>query len=411
MRAAGARVGRRCRRPRGRDRDHQPAGDDDPLGEGDGKAGRAGDRLAEPRVGADLHAAEGRGRRARGAAADGPPARPLLLRDEDRAPAGDDSRSARAVRAGRGALRHRRLVSDLAAHRRPRARHRRHQRQPHAALRHRHACLERRPLPHLRRAAVHAARGPAVERFVRGDRAGTPRRGRADPGLRRRPAGRSLRAGGRAARRRKEHLRHGGVSDVLDRRPAGGERQRLVDDTRMRVTARAALLPGGIGVHRGSARGLAPRRPRPDREGRRRGAARCERGRQRRRDDRAGAHWTWRTLLGSRGAGPDHRPVAGHEPWPRCPGGARGHRAVGGRCGGVHAAGFGCRAPPSAGGRRCQRQRPPHADPGRCARARGGASGGGGDDGARRGTVGGPGSRILRRRDGRGRCPPRGAAV
>ena len=118
------RRGRRSPRPASRRRHrghrrHQPARDDDPLGQGHRQARRQRHRLAEPRHGADLRAAQGRrASRRLFREQDRPGRRRLLLRHEDQAPARHRRRPARARRARRDAVRHRRLVPDLAAHRR-----------------------------------------------------------------------------------------------------------------------------------------------------------------------------------------------------------------------------------------------------------------------------------------------------
>ena len=160
------RHGRRHRRHRR----HQPARDDRPVGPRHRQAGGQRHRLAEPRHRADLRSAEGRRPRADGARQDRPGARRLLLGHEDQAPARHDRRPARARGAGRGAVRHRRHVPDLAADRRRGARHRREQRQPHAALQHPHARLGRRAAGAPRRAARDAARGARQQRGLRRDR-------------------------------------------------------------------------------------------------------------------------------------------------------------------------------------------------------------------------------------------------
>ena len=135
---------------------------------------------------------------------DRPGRRRLLLRHQDQAPARLVRRPARAGRARRDPVRHRRYVPDLAADRRQAARHRRQQRQPHAAVQHPHARVGRRAAGAARRAARDAARGALVERGVRRDAPGAVRQqrspSRATPATSRRRRS-ARRASNRAPRR------------------------------------------------------------------------------------------------------------------------------------------------------------------------------------------------------------------
>ncbi len=97
-----------CRLRPGRDRRHQSARDDHPLGEGDRQAHRQRHRLAEPRDRADLRSAESRRPRGDLPPQDRPGARRLFLRHQDQAPARLVRRPAGSSGAGRGAVRHRR---------------------------------------------------------------------------------------------------------------------------------------------------------------------------------------------------------------------------------------------------------------------------------------------------------------
>ena len=102
--------------------------------------------------------------RARDHGQDRPDHRPLFLRHQGGVDSRPRARRARARRARRAAVRHRRLLPAVAAHRRQGPRHRRHQRLAHAAVQHPHRRVGRRTPENPARAARDAARG---EGFLR----------------------------------------------------------------------------------------------------------------------------------------------------------------------------------------------------------------------------------------------------
>ena len=123
-RARRARGARRRRAHDRRDRDHQPAGDDDRLGSGHGSSHPPGHRVAVPAYRRALRAAPGGRGRADGPGANGARARCLLLRDEDPLATRRGVRGARARPARRAGVRHRRHVAPVEPHRGPRPRDR-----------------------------------------------------------------------------------------------------------------------------------------------------------------------------------------------------------------------------------------------------------------------------------------------
>ena len=133
---------RRCR-DRG-DRHHQPARDRRHLGQGDRQADPQRDRLAGPAHRGALPEAEEARAGEEILAKDRAAARPLFFRHQDRLAARQCERRAQARRTRRAAGRHHRQFPDLAADRRPGARHRCDQRLAHAGLQHRHQPMGRR---------------------------------------------------------------------------------------------------------------------------------------------------------------------------------------------------------------------------------------------------------------------------
>ena len=121
-----------------RDRHHQPARDHRGVGprHRPGRASRH--RLAGPPHRRHLRQTEERRPRARDLGQDRPDHRSLFLRHQSRLDPRPRARRARARRARRTDVRHRRLLSAVAADRRQGARHRRHQRLAHAAVQHPH---------------------------------------------------------------------------------------------------------------------------------------------------------------------------------------------------------------------------------------------------------------------------------
>ena len=142
-----------------RDRHHQPARDHRGVGPRH-RAGRAPrHRLAGPPHRRHLRQAEGRRPRARDLGQDRPDHRSLFLRHQGGLDPRPRARRARARRARRTDVRHRRLLSAVAADRRQGARHRRHQRLAHAAVQHPHRRMGRRAPENPARAALDAAGG------------------------------------------------------------------------------------------------------------------------------------------------------------------------------------------------------------------------------------------------------------
>ena len=219
-----------------RDRHHQPARDDDPLGARHRQAGGQRDRLAEPRQRADLRRAEGRRPRADCSASktglvvdayfSGTKIKHLL-----------DTVPGLRARAEAGEILFGTvdtfLIWRLTGGKR--ARHRRQQRQPHAAVQHPHARLGRRAAddprraaraccPRCRRRARSTARREAT--LLRRRRSRSP----ASPATsRRRTFGQACFAPGT----RQEHLRHRLLPAAQHRRAAGGLAERPADDDRL----------------------------------------------------------------------------------------------------------------------------------------------------------------------------------
>ena len=141
-----------------------------------GKADPPRHRLAGPPHLRHLRQTEERRPRAGDHGEDRPDHRPLFLRHQGRLDPRPRARRARTRRARRTAVRHRRLLSAVAADRRQGARHRRHQRLAHAAVQHPHRRVGRRTAETAARAALDAARGEGLLRRFRRDRAGPVRR-------------------------------------------------------------------------------------------------------------------------------------------------------------------------------------------------------------------------------------------
>ena len=208
-------------------------------------------------------------------------------------------RLARSRREGRDSVRHRRHVSDLAAHRRQVPRHRRQQRQPHAAVQHPHARWDDELLKLL---DVPRAMLPEV-------RSSSEVYGETEPSLfgaadshcrrRRRSAGRALRTGVFRGRHREEHLRHRLLHVAEHGRQArafgeGPAHHRRLEDWRTRPPT-----PGRLGLRRRRGGAMAARRIEGDRSVGRRRAADGGSARHRRRLPGAGIRRARRSLLGS----------------------------------------------------------------------------------------------------------------
>ncbi len=310
------------RRPRGagegqahggrhrRDRRHQPARDDDPLGARHRQAGRQRHRLAKPHQCADLRAAQGGRARAdlfaekTGLVVDayfsGTKIKHLLDTIAGLRPRG---------RARRNPVRHGRFVSHLAADRRQAARHRLQQRQPHAALQHSHARLGRRAA-----AICSISRGPCCPRCGRRAKSTAKREPSASaapiPDRRRRgrPAGGHVRPGLLRAGQREEHLRHRLLHAAEHGREAGRLAEQAADHHRLGTRRQDDVLPGRLGVHRRRGRAVAARWAGSDQSvGRRRSAGR-QRARCRRRVLRAGLRRPGCAVLGSLRPRGDLRP-------------------------------------------------------------------------------------------------------
>ena len=132
---------RRCARPMSRPRTSPPSASPTsarpPWSGTAPPAGRSPrHRLAGPPHRRQLRRTQERGPRARDLGQDRPDPRPLFLGHQDRLAARPRARRARARRARRAGVRHRRLLSVVAAHRRQGARDRRHQRLAHDAVQH-----------------------------------------------------------------------------------------------------------------------------------------------------------------------------------------------------------------------------------------------------------------------------------
>ena len=251
-----------------RHRHHEPARNHDPVGTRLGQADPPCHRLAEPRE---------RGRSASNCAAAG--CEPVIRQKTglllDPYFSGTKIRhlldlypvAARAGRARRGAVRHRRLVSDLASDRRATPRDRREQRQPHAAAQSRtrstgttnccrssacraRCCPEVRPSSHvygqLRRVALR------------------PR----DPDRRRcgRSAGGHVRTGLLRAGRGQEHVRHRLLPAAQHGPHPVPSQHNLLTTVGWQVNGQVTLLPRRFGVHRRRGGPMAARRAGPDQE-------------------------------------------------------------------------------------------------------------------------------------------------
>ena len=220
------------------------------------------------------------------------------------------ARRPRARRGRRSRVRHHRQLAHLEAHRRQGARHRSDQRLAHPALRHPRPRLGSRAAAALRRADGDGARGAAVERRHRRDRAAPPRRAGADRGHRRRPAGRALRPGLLRARHGEEHLRHRLLRADADRQRGGRLGARPGDHDRLRRGRGADLRARRLGLHRRRADPVAARRPQDPEERRRERGAGAQGRLDARRLRRAGLRRSRRAVLGSRRARRHPRPHA-----------------------------------------------------------------------------------------------------
>ena len=121
-----------------RDRDHQPARDHGGVGPRDGQGRAPRHRLAGPPHRRHLRQAEERRPRAGDLGEDRPDHRSLFLRNESRLDSRPRAGRARTRRPRRADVRHRRLLSAVAADRRQGSRHRRHQCLAHAVVQHPH---------------------------------------------------------------------------------------------------------------------------------------------------------------------------------------------------------------------------------------------------------------------------------
>ena len=111
--------------------------------------------------------------RARDFGQDRPDHRSLFLRHQSRMDSRSRAGRARTRRPRRTDVRHRRLLSAVAADRRQGARDRRHQRLAHAAVQHPHRRVGRRTPEDPARAALDAARGEGLLRQIRRQRSQT----------------------------------------------------------------------------------------------------------------------------------------------------------------------------------------------------------------------------------------------
>ena len=279
-RARGRRRGRRRRADR-RDRDHQPARDDDRLGPRDRRADRRRDRLAEPDHGAGLRAAPRRAATRRcSAARTGLPldayfTGPKIAHILDAVP------GARS-RAERGELAFGTVDSFLLwrltargggactppTSRTPAGR----SSSTSTASPGTTSCSSSSACP---RAVLPEVR-PSSGVFGETD-AGPLRPPDPDRGARRRPAGGDVRPGLLRAGPGEEHLRHRRVPAAEHRLGAARLRERPADDGRLAARARRAgdVRPRGLGVHRRRGRPVAARRAQGHRARRgRRGARR-----------------------------------------------------------------------------------------------------------------------------------------
>ena len=166
-------------------------------------------------------------------AKDRPDHRSLFLRHQSRLDSRPRPRRARARRARRTDVRHRRLLSAVAADRRQGARDRRHQRLAHAAVQHPHRAVGRRAAEDPARAALDAAGGEGLLRAFRRQRAGSVRRRDRDLRHRRRPAGRDHRPGLLHARHDQVDLRHRLLCAAQHRHDAGRLEEQAAHDHRL----------------------------------------------------------------------------------------------------------------------------------------------------------------------------------
>ena len=143
-----------------------------------GTGGASRHRLAGPPHRRHLRQTEGRRPRAGDLGQNRPDHRSLFLRHQSRLDPRSRPRRAGAGRARRADVRHRRLLSAVAADRRQGARDRRHQRLAHAAVQHPHRAVGRRAVEDPARAALDAPRGKGLLRQVRRQRARIVRRRR-----------------------------------------------------------------------------------------------------------------------------------------------------------------------------------------------------------------------------------------
>ena len=151
--------------------------------------------------------------------------------------------------ARRADVRHRRLLSAVAAHRRQGARDRRHQRFAHAAVQHPHRPMGRRTAENPARAALDAARGEGFLAPFRRQRSKPVRRRDCDLGHRRRPAGRHHRPGLLHARHDQIDLRHRLLCAAQHRRDAGRVEEQAAHHHRLSAQGkRTYALEGSIFV-------------------------------------------------------------------------------------------------------------------------------------------------------------------
>ena len=153
-----------------RHRHHQPARDHGGVGPRHRHRRAPRHRLAGPPHRGYLRQTEGRRPRAGDLGQDRPDHRSLFLRHQSRLDPRSRARRARARRSRRTDVRHRRLLSAVAADRRPGACHRRHQRLAHAAVQHPHRAVGRRAVENPAGAALDAAGGEGFLRQFRRQR-------------------------------------------------------------------------------------------------------------------------------------------------------------------------------------------------------------------------------------------------
>ncbi len=152
----GAEESRRHRQGHRRHRDHQPARDHRGVGPRHRPGGASRHRLAGPPHRRHLRQTESRRPRAGDLGENGPDRRSLFLRHQGGLDPRPCPRRARPRRTRRADVRHRRLLSAVAPHRRQGARDRRHQRLAHAAVQHPQRRVGRRAVENPARAALDA---------------------------------------------------------------------------------------------------------------------------------------------------------------------------------------------------------------------------------------------------------------